>query len=162
MERTVNLDGGRIELERDREKKHCDLTYCLPLSNDSVFKRLYSGGGGCATRHLKINDERSNQTSIRPCPGQIFGGSTGAGLYFIFVSTHGRGRHRLAVTLVICTMYIHIIYYCIICFLYIYIYERLPRTLPCSPSQPIEAIKISPGRRYNIKFCSRCSLITKR
>lgn len=97
------LLGGRGLGEEREKKKHRDLTYCLPLSNDSVFKRPYGdgggGGGGCATRHLKINDERSNQTSIRPCPGQIFGGSIGTGLYFIFVSTHG--RHLPVVTTVV-------------------------------------------------------------
>jgi len=117
--------GGKSE----REKKHRDLTYCLPLSNDSVFKRPYGGGGGgCATRHLKINDERSNQTSIRPCPGQIFGGSIGAGLYFIFVSTHGRGLRRLAIaTVVPIGLYVYIyIYMCTYAYLYVCMGHKKP------------------------------------
>jgi len=142
-------------MEKEREKKLCDLTYCLPLSNDSVFKRLYSGGGGgCATRHLKINDERSNQTSIRPCPGQIFGGSTGAGLYFIFLS-HSRPRPPPLGSHDSHMYRTYILYYYICLYIYIlYIYGRFPPTSHSLSLHPIEATKICPGRRYNIiKFC---------
>lgn len=72
--------GGRSE-----GKKHCDLTYCLPLYETTVFlnDRIYGGSGSAATRHLKINGRRSNQTSIR-CPGQIFGGSTAPVRIYLF------------------------------------------------------------------------------
>jgi len=103
--------GGKSE----REKKHRDLTYCLPLSNDSVFKRPY---GGCATRHPKINDERSNQTSIRPCPGQIFGGSIGVGLYFIF-RFHSRPQPPPSGSHDCRTYYIYILSMCTYAYLYV-------------------------------------------
>lgn len=58
----VTAWNERQSREKERKKKHGDLNYRLPLSNDSVFKRPYDGGG--TTRQPKINGQRSNQTSI--------------------------------------------------------------------------------------------------
>lgn len=61
---SATVDGGG----KGEGWKHGDLTYRRPLSNDSVFKRPYGGGGGVGThdiRRLTTNDQIERRYGVR-------------------------------------------------------------------------------------------------